>query len=382
MIVVCICKWSGYTNILLTQQAAERWQGDSEESFAQVSIFVPESGKTSPEELRSFGDKINTKLIAAGMEPPETGALWSMAGSGTTTASITGDRGTSMATVVGITGNFSLFHPYEMLSGSFLTEDDLMDDRVVLDYELAWKLFGASSLEGMSVKINGKPYYVAGVARRETDGFTKMAYTDENPMIFMSYSAMTALDEDASITCIEIACADPITGYAKSIATEYYEPQGRVVENSARYDYLNIISYFTEFGKNQIQIGGFSYPYWENAARVSEAYVARLLLLILLLSLYPLFCLIWLLVELIKTLVGLIKLGTHQAYEAWDDRYARMAAYEEKREEKKLRRLEEESEPENETGAEDVGEPETASEPKKKKKRLRLRRAGKGKHQA
>lgn len=382
MIVVCACKWTGYTHVLLTQQAAERWRGDSEDSFAQVSVFLPDSGKTAPEELRSFGDNINTKLIAAGMEAPETGALWSMAGSGLSLVSVTGDRGTSMATVVGVWGNFSLFHPYEMLSGSFLTADDLMDDRVVLDYDLAWKLFGASSLEGMSVKINGKPYYVAGVARRETDGFTKAAYTDENPMIFMSYSAMTALDETAGITCIEIACADPITGYAKSIAAERYDTLGKVVENSARYDYLSIISYFTEFGKNQIQTGGVSYPYWENAARVSESYVARLLLFIILLSLFPLFCVIWLLVELIRSLVRLVKTGAHQAYEAWDDRYARMAEYEEKREEKKLRRLAEESETDTEGGSEEAGgEPETA-DPVKKKKRLRPRRPGKGRHQA
>jgi hypothetical protein len=38
-----------------------------------------------------------------------------------------------------------------------------MHDRVVLDEEMAWKLFGAKDVSGLQVTIAGSPYLVAGV---------------------------------------------------------------------------------------------------------------------------------------------------------------------------------------------------------------------------
>lgn len=366
LIVVCACKWTGYANILLSQKAAEAWAGDSRERFAQVSVFFPEAAQGSVDDVMSFRPNIDAKLIAAGLEEPDAGRLWTDAYSGLSTVQVKGDRGSSAATAVGVGGDFYLFHPYEMLSGSFISDADLMGDRVVLDYDLAWKLFGASSLDGMSVTIDGKPYYVAGVVKRESDGFTAMAYTDANPMIFMDYRTMKDLDTTAGITCYETAMADPISGYAKSVAQEYFKDRAVVVENSARYDFGHILSYFTEYGKEQIQDSGVDFPYWENAARVSEVYIARLLLIIALLSLVPLACIVWLVVELIKTLVGIIKRGGREAYEAWDDRYARRAAREERKLAKRQERLEQD---------------ESESEEKNPKKTKRKRKRG-GKHVA
>lgn len=374
-IVVCACKWTGYANILLTQKAADRWRGGSADRFAQVSVFFPGAGMSSYEEVLSFRSTVDQKLVAAGLEKPEVGSLWQDAYSGTSIVEVKGDRGASTATVVGVGGDFFLFHPYEMLSGSFISPNDLMGDRVVLDYELAWKLFGASDLEGMSVTIDNKPYYVAGVIRRESDGFTKMAYTDENPMMFIDYRTMTELNETAGITCYEIAMADPINGYAKSVAEEYFKNRAAVVENSARYDFGHIFSYFSDYGRSHIESIGAIYPYWENAARVSEVYIARLLLIIILMSLFPLVCIVWLLVELIKTLVGMIKRGKHEVYEAWDDRYARLAAREERKQAKRLAKLEKSDEPREEASASEDGE--DGGETGSKKRKRRKKRGGK-----
>lgn len=59
-------------------------------------------------------------------------------------------------------GNFFDFHPIRLLSGNYISPDDLMKDRVLLDEDTAWLLFGGTQLEGLSFKIDGVPFVVAG----------------------------------------------------------------------------------------------------------------------------------------------------------------------------------------------------------------------------
>ena len=66
--------------------------------------------------------------------------------------SVTGDHGSSDASVIAVGGNYFLFHPLELVSGTYFSESDVMHDRVVLDETLAWKLFGGSNLAGMHSK--------------------------------------------------------------------------------------------------------------------------------------------------------------------------------------------------------------------------------------
>ncbi|NLT63301.1 MAG: ABC transporter permease, partial [Clostridiales bacterium] len=220
---------------------------------------------------------------------------------------------------------------YPLLSGGYIYDSDLMKDRVVLDYDLSWKLFGGTQLEGMTVKINGKPYYVAGVIQRETDKFTKKAFTGE-PVIFMSYSAFSELNEEAEIGCYELSMPDPISEFSKITATEgFASSEPVVVENSKRFGFMNIYNIFKNFGSRSVADKGVIYPYWENAARVAEIYIARLYVIIALLAAFPFICLIILLVRLIKLLKAKLKLLGLKLWDAWDDRYARRAARQERR---------------------------------------------------
>lgn len=316
LIALCLFKIHSYSNVLLSQQAESYWKGDSKLRFAQVSCFFPVDKLTSTDSIRAFRKTIDSKLVDAGVEPKEDGQYWTDCYSATDSLTVKGDRNSTEATVIGVGGNFFLFHPYELLSGSYIAEDDLMKDRVVLDYELAWKLFGGDNLAGMTVTINGKPYYVAGVVRRETDKFSDRAFSGE-PVMFMSYDTLSALKPGksdgtdtgkaagAGIDCYEIAMPDPISNYAEAFVTESFKSaKGVVVENSARYSFSSIINMFRKFGSRSIYDSGVVYPYWENAARVSEVYVARLYVLILLLALFPFICLIALTVRFRQRLQG------------------------------------------------------------------------------
>lgn len=333
LIGLCLLRIHSYSRLLLSQQAAEFWRGEEDTPFAQVSCFFPADSLGSFDGVFSFRRSINSKLNDAGLEPRTEGEYWVDCYSTQDTLSVRGERDgdPAEATAIGIGGDFFFFHPYELISGSYITDDDLMQDRVVLDYTLAWRLFGGTELEGMSVEINGVPYYIAGVVHRESDKFSDRAFKDE-PVIFMSYTALSALKEGTGISTYEIAMPDPITDFTKTFVADSFKAAGGVVvENSTRYSFGQIFSFFKDFGDHRISDSGVRYPYWENAARISEVYIARLYAVIALLGLLPLAYLIILLVRLIRYLILRLKFGALLARDAWDDRYARQDAWKERR---------------------------------------------------
>lgn len=336
LIGLCLLGIRNDSGALLGQQAAEVWAGDSDERFAQVSCFFPVNQLSSLEGIFAFRRTIDSKLNDAGLEKRTEGQYWTDCYSAESTLVVEGDRNSAEATVVGVGGDFFLFHPYQLESGSYIYDDDVMKDRVVLDYDLAWKLFGGTSLEGMTVTIGGQPYYVAGVICRETDKFTEKAYSGE-PLIFMAYSTLATLQESTGISSYELAMPDPISKFAKTFVADSFKAAGGVaVENSTRYSFSSILEMFTHFGDRSIVADGVSYPYWENAARISEVYVARLYLLIALLALFPLICLIVLLVRLMKRLIKLLKRKKFEVVDAWDDRYARRETWKAHRAQKRI----------------------------------------------
>ncbi|MBP8640771.1 MAG: ABC transporter permease [Oscillospiraceae bacterium] len=335
LIGVCLLRASYYSNLLVSQQASKYWAGDSDERFAQISCFFPVNNLVSIDTIYTFRKTIDSKLVEGGIEPKEEGENWTDCYSAIDTLTVSGDRTSSETTLVGVGGDFFLFHPYQLVSGSYISDDDLMKDRVVLDYELAWKLFGGTSLQGMTVTINGNPYYVAGVVHREADKLSTKAFTGE-PAMFMSYSTLSALNEKTAISCYELAMPDPISKFAKTFAQESFKTQkGVVVENSTRYSFSSIYSIFSHFGDRSMVTSGAIYPYWENAARISEVHIARLYVFILLLALFPFVCLVVLTVKFIKFLKVKIKRAAFLIWDAWDDRYARQAVRKEQKKHKR-----------------------------------------------
>lgn len=335
LIGVCLLRINYYSNAFLSQQTAKYWAGDSEERFSQVSCFFPVNNTTPVDTIYAFRKTIDKKLVEAGVKPKEEGQSWTDCYSATDTLTVKGERDSSEVTAIGVGGDFFLFHPYELVSGSYINDNDLMKDRVVLDYELAWKLFGGTSLEGMTVTIDGMPYYIAGVVRRETDKLSQKAFTG-SPAMYISYSTLSTMKEGMGVSCYELAMPDPISKFVKTFAEESFKTQnGVVVENSTRYDFTSIYTIFRDFGSRSIATSGVIYPYWENAARISEVHVARLYVFILLLALFPIICFVVLAVRLIKVLAAKGKKVKFEALDVWDDRYARSAAWKERRMQKR-----------------------------------------------
>lgn len=286
--IACVLGLRFVSGALESLTAAERFQGEGDIRFAQIGCYLPvDDGKTE-DDIRSFRQSLENKMVEQSLEAAEGGRLYLDAYYGMDTVTIASDGGGSASVkAVGTGGDFFYFHPLPLRSGAYIKEGDLMDDLVLLDEELAWRLFGGTELAGLTVTINSVPFVVSGVVARETDFATNKAYTGDGGL-YMSYSAMSRLNEEASITGYEIVMPNPISGYAKGMLSETFPiGSGDIVENSSRYGLPHLWEVIRAFGQRSMRTNGVIYPYWENAVRLTEDYGALLLVLAVLLALYP-----------------------------------------------------------------------------------------------
>lgn len=313
----CGCLWGLHvqSELLPTLDAADRFRGDSEMRFAQLACYLPEGKGKSVEDILRFRETLAGKLSEQSLEASEGGLLTIDTYYGMSTVKAATDSASADMDVVGVGGNFFFFHPYLLRSGNYIGEDDLMDDLVVLDETAAWKLFGGTNLSGLTLTLDGKPFVVAGVIAREDDAASQKAYSN-NGGLFLSFSALLRLQDDATITGYELVMPDPISGYAQGVVEETFDVSGGdIVENSSRYTLTKLLSVIKAYGERSMRLNGVIYPYWENAVRRTEDYAALFLLLAALFLFSPAMCA---LVLLILGTRGLYRLSKRKIPEKLD----------------------------------------------------------------
>ena len=298
---LCFWRFRAVSNLLDSQKAAQRWQGGGERDFAQLSFFMPADQKLSRDEIYTFRKDMAQKLKGASYNiETETGLYrdaWSL--SAPVKVSLGRQIGEVQAFAVG--GNFFDFHPLRLLSGSYLEPNDVMDDRVLLDRETAWLLFGAVDVSGMSFSLNGTPFVAAGVFEHEKDAFSKAAY-GEGMRVYMSYDAFIRLFPDnTGISCYELVMAEPVKGFAHSAASEKFPvKKAELVDNSYRFDTDRLYKLLRSGTERSMHKGSAVYPDWENAARAAEDSAARWLALCVVTAAFPIALLLY---ELIRSFV-------------------------------------------------------------------------------
>ncbi len=335
--LTCLLVYSHLANLLDSQHQAERWQGEGELKFSQLSCFMSVDQKLSLEQVYTFRNDMMTKFHEAALDIDTEAQLFCDAWSTTGKAYVASDQGKGDVSVIAVGGNFFDFHPIRLLSGSYISPDDLMKDRVLLDEDTAWLLFGGTQLEGLSFKIDGVPFVVAGVIEREQDFASLKAYTS-GMGIYMSYEAYSSIKggsgvQTASATagtgssgtsgtgtgstgtgtgstgsssgsvgieCYEVVMAEPVKGFALSVAKEKFPIGGGViVDNSSRYSFESVLKLIKQFGSRSMQTHGVILPYWENAARCIEDWCLALLIGAILTGILPLVLLVIFLVRLL-----------------------------------------------------------------------------------
>lgn len=286
--------------------AAERFRGESEMRFAQMAAYLPEEQGKTVEDIYTLRQTLESRFVEQALQAPEGGRLYLDAYSGVNDVVVRSDKASAQTQAIGVGGDFFYFHPLELRHGAYFAEEDLVDDLVILDEEMAWRLFGGTDLAGMTVTVNGEPFVVGGVISREEDFATAKAY-EQDAGIFMSYSAMLRLMEDTTIACYEVVMPDPISGYARGIMEEIFPPQQvEVVEMSGRFAPGRLLHVIGSFGERSMGERGVIYPYWENALRVCEDYAALFLVLAVVLALCPLICLVLAVIALIRRIFRLL----------------------------------------------------------------------------
>ncbi len=299
-LIASVAGYSHYANLLESQEAAKRWQGDTDVRFAQISCFRPVGKELSLNDIAQFRSSLETALTDAAIDTESGVTMWVDAFSSKSELTVTGNRGSIEATAYKIGGQYFTFHPLKLVSGSYISENDLARDCVVLTRALAWSLFGAIDVTGMTVTIDGVPYLVSGVVDMEDDA-ASLAAGSGGQCIYL-HSDVRNEPADQVIDCYEIVLVDPITGFAKSTVSEKLPSGGEVVENSARYRISNIANILLDFGKRSMSASGILYPYWENAARYTEDMMALLVVLAVLAAIVPLVFLGIFIVKMIRRL--------------------------------------------------------------------------------
>lgn len=284
---------AGIQNGQPAQQMAERW--DSEGGSAQVSCFFSDSVEATPETIMAFEYAMRSKLQEASIEAPsESARLWASAYSAKGRISLSSSLSSVEVGAYGVGGDYFMFHPLELEPGSmYFSGDDMMQDKVLLDQNTAWQLFGSYDVAGQPITIGSGPDshvgVVAGVIRHEDGWMNEKAGAAEST-VYLSYEMLNVYGRHSGINAYEVVMPNPITGFARQMVEEnigFEEEQIQVVENSDRYSMMALIDILRQFGTRSMNAKAIIYPYWENTARGWEDILAILFVLRTLLLAVP-----------------------------------------------------------------------------------------------
>ncbi len=115
--------------ILPSQTAAERWAGEGETAYSQLSCCLAVDEPVTLNKIYAFRYAILDRLHEAGLEADTDTRLfrdaWSVAGK----VHATSELGHGDLSVLAVGGDFFHFHQLPLLSGCYLSEIDLMQYR-------------------------------------------------------------------------------------------------------------------------------------------------------------------------------------------------------------------------------------------------------------
>lgn len=253
-----------------TQYSAKYWDPDGR--YSMVSVFLPKDNRITQNKVQQLEYTLDQALVKEAIEAPADNArLYVSSYSTKTQAALSSGRsGSQTCTAYGVGGDFFRFHNYELISGSYLLEDSLMSDYVVLDEEAAWKVFGAIEVDGMTLKYNGKEYIVAGVVKPQ-DGYKSKDGGAEAGTVFFPIGEL-----ENGADCYEIIFPNPVSGFAVKQIKEaftscgYSEDDIKIVNNSERYGFVNSAKRLLKWTQKGMSFKALSYPYWENSAIAVE----------------------------------------------------------------------------------------------------------------
>lgn len=299
------------------QTAAERWSGETGKRYLQVSLFA--QGQTQPggapplyiDAARSIDiatltvirENLNTIVESSAAEAskdkekknakeePKTTKLWTDAYSSEASANLFAVIGeivseTSVETsITGVSGNYSLFHPMEILSGSFLSEEVMDTQDIVINEQLAWNMFKSYEVAGQKIIIGSRAYTIVGVVRESASKTDVLAgidkarayiYFEELANLIPSGETNSLTQDDLAIMCYEAVLPDQIRGIAENdlrfSVNDNNDSNNNflIISNTGRFGLLKLARGVFPVGENKAAESKFAYPTWELSAQIAE----------------------------------------------------------------------------------------------------------------
>lgn len=269
----------GMISSLEDQQFAARWSRDGE--YAQISCLFTKDAQVSEMTMKGFGYQLETILREESLASEDSvSRAWVATYSGNGTVNISSNRANISVDAIGVGGDFFLFHPIELLSGTYFDGNMLMQDYIIIDEDAAWQLFGSYDIAGMKVLIGNVEHTVIGVAKRDQSHVAKAAGLSQSTA-YISYSSLEKYGVSEGITAYEVLMPNPVDDYALNTVKDNLgvsKDETEYIENTERFSFLSLLDVLKDFGKRSMQTKAVIYPYWENIARYYEDILGVLLL--------------------------------------------------------------------------------------------------------
>ncbi len=258
-------------------EAGARWSADGE-AYAVINLYLEEGSAVSSDQALSWVNSINTSLLNSSVTPNEGARSWAYTYAADVTVSVVGVKSTVTAEAIAAGGDYFIFHPMKLLYGSYFLNDDSNPMGIVIDRNLAWKLFGAENIVGMTVTINGEEFVVTGVSEPESENGIYGYTYGTRPRMYMNYAGyIKTVGDDNSVTVFETALPNSVKGFAKNIfdgVISTNEETSEKIEVSSRFSFENRYSNMKTLKYSWIRENKIEYPYWENEAKVYDYYCA------------------------------------------------------------------------------------------------------------
>ena len=260
--------------MLTPQLAADRWETEGK-PYAMASVFLPAEQAISPDFIGEMYLNVENALTDGGVTSENY--PWYYAASYMTEGTLYHEGAYSTVELTAIGGDFFRIHPMELLSGWYMDKDDVMRDAIILDRQAAWELFYSWNAAGQYVELNGYTYIVAAVVDTEGGKYNELAAGATKRAWVLSDSPALA-DSEAGYTCIEMVLPQPIDGFAvstlKSALNGAISENAQITDNSGRFSLKNRWNTLRNAATWSVSDGGIDYPYWENAAKLTENHLA------------------------------------------------------------------------------------------------------------
>ena len=304
--LICLFVSGSISKKAYDQQEGSRWATGGDTPYHQVSASFPASQSLSRQSISGVRAQMQRSINDASLSDEGRGRPWADAYAAFATGDVTkvtslGMAGVENVMIIGVSEDFFLFHPMDVISGSVLPQDMVNDDLILIDRETAWNLYGSNDIAGQKVYINGSPFVISGVYDPDSSKMSKKAM--QQKCIMISYAAFEKLYADTPITCYEAVIPNPVNSFAINCLQDATggENSGVIlVDNEARFSTKALLSRFSDIHLLLMETSDVIFPFWENRIRGIEWDLFILLILRLIFFLPPLVSVIFVLVSFIR----------------------------------------------------------------------------------